>query len=237
MKTAFWKTIFSLTLIAGLMFSGVSLVFGVEAPGLNLIGSSRYNTSFTGSGTSLEAQAGNVTELNIQGTQVTTHWAGFYGNITGNITLEDATGNVFYDWAGLGVASGEVYASNTSTVQWTTIACANAANMSAANTFLGMTGSNSDSVFNTYDTQSHQSFTVAGTTITANTCNSTNAYTNTGLDAGLFKQIILSDINAVPVFTTLINASATSFRNTPVDFQLLAGVPGSGTLYFFIELG
>jgi hypothetical protein len=237
MKTVFWKTVFSLTLVVGLFFSSVGLVFGVQAPGLTTGESGRYSDSFAGSGTALGAQAGNVTEVNLAGTQVTTHWAGFYGNITGNITLQDANGNLFYDWQGLGAPSGEVYASNTSTVSWSTIACANAANMTNTNNFLGMTASNSDSVFNTYDAQSHGGFSVAGTAISADSCNSTNAYTNTGADAGLFQQVILSDSLNVPVFATIINASATSFRNTGVDFQLLAGVPGSGTLYFFIELG
>jgi hypothetical protein len=237
MKTVFWKTVFSLTLVVGLFFSSVGLVFGVQAPGLTTGASGRYNVSFAGSGTSLGAQAGNVTEINLAGTQVTTHWAGFYGNITGNITLQDANGNLFYDWSGMGVPSGEVYASNTSTVSWSTIACANAANMTSTNTFLGMTGSNSDSVFNTYDAQSHGGFSVAGVSISADSCNSTNAYTNTGVNASYFQQVLLSDNRNIPVFATIINASATSFRSTAVDFQLLTGVPGTGTLYFFIELG
>jgi hypothetical protein len=178
-----------------------------------------------------------VTEINLAGTQVTTHWAGFYGNITGNITLQDANGNLFYDWSGIGTPTGEVYASNTSTVSWANIGCADAGNMTSLNTFLGMTGANSDSVFNTYDAQSHGAFSVAGVSISADSCNSTNAYTTGGADAGLFQQVLLADNRNVPVFATIINASETSFRNTNVDFELLAGVPGSGTLYFFIELG
>ena len=237
MKTVFWKAVFSLTLMVGLLFSGVSLVFGVEAPGLTAGESSRYNTTFAGSGTSYAAQAGNVTELNLAGTQVTAHWAGFYGNVTGNLTLEDGTGNVFYDWVGIGTPAGEVFASNTSTVDWTSIACANAANLTSTDTFLGMTSSDPDSVFNTFGSPSHEGFDVAGITISANSCNSTNAYTNAGQDAAFFTQVLLSDSLNVPVFTTILNASATGFRNTPVDFELLAGVPGSGTLYFFIELG
>ena len=236
MKLVFWKAIFSLALLTGLLFSGVSMVFGVQAPTLDVGSSSRFNDSFSGSGTSYEAQAGNVTELNLAGTQVTTHWAGFFGNISGNITLQDANGNIFYDWAGIGTLTGEVYASNTSSVQWTTIGCANATHQNSINTFLGMTSGNSDSVFNTYGSPLHDAFSVAGVSIGANTCNSTNTYTNTGQDTGLFQQVILSDDSSIPVFTTLLNASATSFKNTSVDFELLAGVPGSGTLYFFIEL-
>ena len=106
MKTIFWKAVFSLTLMVGLLFSGISLVFGVQAPSLLTPGqSSRMNYSYGGSGTSLFAQAGNVTQLDLSGKQVTSHWAGFYGNVSGSMTLEDSTGNVFYNWSGLGTRS------------------------------------------------------------------------------------------------------------------------------------
>jgi len=92
-------------------------------------------------------------------------------------------------------------------------------------------------VFNTYDAQAHGGFSVAGVTIPANTCNSTNAYVNSAPDSAYFSQVLLSDTNSIPVFATILNASSTGFDGTAYDFELLAGVPGSGTLYFFIELG
>jgi hypothetical protein len=238
MKKIFWRAVFSLTLMVGLLFSGIHLVFAVQAPSLLTPGeSSRMNYSYGGAGTAYDAQAGNVTQLDLSGKQVTTHWAGFYGNVSGSITLEDALGNVFYNWSGLGSPIGEIYASNTSTVAWSSIACANTANMSAVDSFLGMTSSNPDSVFKTYGSPSHSGFSVAGLNIGQNSCNSTNAHTNTGKNSAYFTQVLLADNRNVPVFATILNASATSFKNSGVDFQLLTGVPGSGTLYFFIELG
>lgn len=237
MKTVFWKAMLSLTLIMGMLFSGIWFVWGVQAPSLAVGSSSGLNTSYVGSGTLYTAQAGNVTQIDLNGTQSTTNWAGFYGNISGNITLEDAAGNVFYDWSGLGTPEGEVYASNNSVVDWTTIACANDGNMTALDTFLGLTASDADSAYNTYGSPSHLGFTVAGTTITANTCNSTNAYDNSGSQTALFSQVLLADAASVPVFTTILNASSTAFNGAQVDFELLAGVNGAGPLYFFLELG
>ncbi|MBN1793063.1 hypothetical protein JW826_05255 [Candidatus Woesearchaeota archaeon] len=238
MEKKYMKAMFSLTLVLGLLLSGVWFVFGVQAPSAIIQGaSSRMNQSYAGTGSSLGAQAGNVTHIDLAGTQVTTHWAGFYGNISGNITLEDSSGAVFYDWTGLGTPVGEVYASNTSTVTWSSIACANADNMTGLDTFLGMTATDADSVYNTYGSPTHGGFSVAGTTITADTCNSTNAYVNSALNAAYFSQVLLADGNNVPVFGTLLNSSATAFNGAQVDFQLLTGVPGTGTLYFFIELG
>ncbi|MFH1133640.1 MAG: hypothetical protein V1735_04055 [Nanoarchaeota archaeon] len=63
--------------------------------------------------------AGNVTGITITATTMTQAWAGFYGNITGTITLDDANNNTMYDWA---VASpeGEIYASEATAIDWTT---------------------------------------------------------------------------------------------------------------------
>jgi hypothetical protein len=237
MKTVFWKAVFSLTMVIGFLLSGMGLVLGVQAPALTPGNSGRMNVSYGGNGASYVAQAGNVTQLDLSGKAVTTHWAGFYGNISGSMTLEDASGAVFYNWSGLGAPSGEVYASNSSSVQWSSIYCANAANMSSADTFLGMTSSNPDSVTKTFGSPLHQAFSVAGININANQCNTTNAYTNAGKSSAYFTQVLLADSRNAPVFTTLINASSTGFKNSPVDFELLSGVPGAGTLYFFIELG
>ena len=65
----------------------------------------------------LSAVAGNVTQLTVAGTTVTQTWQGYYGNVTGTITLDDASNNTMYDWA-LASPEGEIYASQA-TVTWT----------------------------------------------------------------------------------------------------------------------
>lgn len=233
------KTLLLLSVTLGIIMSSMIFVFGVQGASITLGQSGRGNFSFTGNGTLVNTEPGNVTYMGINGDSITTHWAGFYGNISGNLTLEDASGNVFYDWAGIGTPSGEVFASNSSFVLWSTIACANSTQIDAINNYLDFSLGGQDTVENTYNSRNHVAFVVAGVNIVNDTCNSTSVYSAGVKDPSLFRQIMLSDNNTVPIFTTLINSSSASFQNQAVDFQLLTGVKVSTItpLYFFIELG
>src|SRR3989338_1612834 len=75
----------------------------------------------------IQAQAGNVTQLIINASVITERWQGYYGNISGAITLDDAQGNTLYDWsAGTGFAPvGEIYAANDTVSNWTDVICVN----------------------------------------------------------------------------------------------------------------
>src|SRR3989344_6931613 len=59
-------------------------------------------------GTVVQAEAGNVTALNINSTRLTSRWQGYYGNITGRVTLDDASNNTLFDWE-LASPRGEIY--------------------------------------------------------------------------------------------------------------------------------
>lgn len=232
-----------LGITSGLIFSSIMLVWAVQGVTIFPGQSTGINYSSTENGTLLVVQPGNLTFLQVSGTAGgfgNIHWTGFYGNISGNLTLQDANGAVFYEWVGLGTPAGEVFASNSSVVDWDTINCTNSSQIDAINTYLNLSLSAKDTVNETYSSNSHPAFTVAANSIPADTCNSTNAYSNGVPDPGLFYQVLLSDADNTPVFTTLINSSSTDYSGAPVDFELLAGVPGGSTtaaLYFFMELG
>jgi len=66
-------------------------------------------------GRNVSAIAGNVTQLSVQGSVGTTSWAGFYGNITGEVTLETSVGFRMYKWD-LPQPKGEIYATESNTV-------------------------------------------------------------------------------------------------------------------------
>ncbi len=70
------------------------------------------------------AYAGNVSEIGITGTSITRSWQGYFGNISGTITLDDASNHTLYNWS-LANPEGEIYASNGSNVDWTKIQCFN----------------------------------------------------------------------------------------------------------------
>lgn len=74
---------------------------------------------------SIEALAGNVTEINIYGYSPTQTWQGYFGNVSGTVQLADANDNVLYNWS-LASPEGEVYASRQgNTLDWTNVQCFN----------------------------------------------------------------------------------------------------------------
>ena len=231
------KKIFLALVVLGIFYAGIAMVLAVQgASSLDEGSTSRYTASESSS-ESAYAEAGNVTELNISGRSVTTHWAGFYGDISGNVTLGDANQNVFYDWTGIGTPTGEVLASNDTAVDWSTIDCASEAEIAELDLALGIIGADPDGVEETYVDTTHPAFSVGGQAISG--CNHTNAYSNSAKASNLYHQILLMDGGSDPVYTTLINDSGTGFDNTAYDFQLLVGEAdsaGSSQLYFYIEL-
>ena len=233
---AYVKKAVLLMIVLGLFYAGITSVFGVMGAGIDVGQSSRANLS-GGAPQSTAVQAGNVTEMNISGQTITDHWAGFFGEISGNITLENSDGDVFYDWTGLTSVAGEVFASNDSGVNWAGIGCASVAEVLALETFLGIVPSDPDRINQTYTSTSHPAFNVSGTQLSG--CNSTNAYVNSGPSATAFYQILLTDTEGDPVFTTLINDTTTGFDGNTHDFQLLVAEPdsvGTTPLYFYVEL-
>jgi len=222
-----------LMILFGLLYEGVASVLGVQGATSVTPGASSRAAFNNTSSAFIPVQAGNVTELNISAMGVSDHWAGFYGDISGNITLSDGSDNVFYDWTGLNALSGEVFASNDSAVAWAGIGCADAIEVTAIETFLGIAPTDADRINQTYTTNSHPDFEVGGVAVSG--CNTTNV----GTDATAFYQVLLTDTNGAPVFTTLINESTTGFDSAAHDFQLLVGEPdsaGTTAMYFYIEL-
>ena len=200
--------------------------------------SSSYNLSAVSPGQA-NAQAGNVTELSLNGTGITTSWQGYYGNITGKLILADASGNNFYDW-NVSTPSGEVYASRSNAVDWSTINCSNSTEVSSEETYLGQSATDPDSVSNTFALTSHPSFFVGAANLTG--CYSTHAYDNTGGQATGFWQVLLHD-STNTVYSTILDSSVgAGFNNQPWDFELLVGENGKDgdtTLtpyYFYVEL-
>lgn len=170
------------------------------------------------------AEAGNVTQLEINATSITRSWQGFYGNISGELTLADTQGNVFYNWNLTG-ASGEVYASRTNTVSWSTINCSNDTHIDLEQAYLGQSIVDPDSVNNTYYSTAHPTFLVG--TRNMSLCRSTQAFDSTGGAGTGFWQVLLSDTNNQTVYTTMIDAvTQLGFDTRPWDFQLLVGENG-----------
>lgn len=193
--------------------------------------------------TTVNAQAGNVTELLINGTAITTSWQGYYGNVTGSIILADSSGNNFYDW-NVSEPSGEVYASRANSITWANVNCSDSDNITAEETYLGQVASDVDSVSNTYSVTSHPDFYLG--TVNISGCSSTKAYDSTGGQGTGFWQAILTESGDDSIiYTTILDSTVqTGFNGRDWQFELLVGENGKSganatTLtpyYFFMEL-
>ena len=219
----------------------VGTVFAADPSGsgtLAIDGSERANTPSVGQ---LPAQGGNVTEVDITAEVITSKWAGYYGNITGLIVLEDSSGNTFYNWSDAS-PTGEVFATrNPSTPTWGSIGCADAADIGTEATALGLS-TGADNLTNTFCATcgNHSAFQVSSQPFTADLCTyRSNVYDNSGDQIINWDQIILDDGN-YPLYTTIINQDTTGFDGRSWDFQLLVAENSSistmTNYFFYIEI-
>jgi hypothetical protein len=214
------------------------------------IRSERSNASLYPAGT-IDAEAGNLTELSINGLSQTKSWQGFYGNVSGTIFLEDSQGYRFYDWAAA-EPQGEVYASVNQTISWTTVACAptltNDVFLNDWQTFYGMNYTDYDTINNTYNLTDHVEFDTAYTSLTL--CPTTYTYVSNASQYVDFPAVLLtSDTESTLIFTAILEDKAegerdgkVGFNGNDYDFQLLVSEFGSDgnnavtPYYFWVEL-
>lgn len=188
----------------------------------------------------VSAQAGNITQLNIDVLYITRSWQGYYGNVSGTITLDDADNNTFYNWT-LTSASGEVFATRNESADFASVNCTNSSERANEEIFLGQQTADGDSVTNTFNGTSHPVFSV-GTQSDLSGCYSTNAFINTGQSATDYYQVLLSDDYSNIVYTTIMDDDQIGFDGSTYDFQLLVGENGHNgdtattTYYIWVEL-
>ncbi|NTV23052.1 MAG: hypothetical protein HGA85_01590 [Nanoarchaeota archaeon] len=185
--------------------------------------------------TTADAQAGNVTALNINQDRITDIWQGFYGNVSGSVVLENAAGNNFYDWS-LATITGEVYASRATVPSWTSINCTNQTQIDSEETLLSIATTASDGINETFNITSHPNFNVGTRLMTG--CFSTRAYNSTG-SAGNYWNVLLSSNSTNVVYTSILADNADAFAGSTADFEILVPVDRlltTSTYYFYVEL-
>ncbi len=206
-------------------------------------------------GTRIQAQAGNVTALFINSTRLTQRWQGYYGNITGQITLDDTNNNTLYDWQLLS-PRGEIYASNGTeggTVTWANVFCFNYTNnLSEGQTrvqlfngtdverSIGANAYDHDSINSTFNSTFADTFQVGGITIdSASSCRMTHLYVNDLAQQTRYTEVLLSD-NQSLIYTAILEQDQTGFQGAAVDFEMIVGENGDTAAaqyyYFFVEL-
>lgn len=233
------KRVMLLSVIALLAITivGFALADPVATGTLTPTSSSRGTDAGSGQ---LDAQGGNVTNVDIASTSITSKWAGFYGDITGVVSLENGGGAVFYNWTSAS-PTGQVYATRDSSPTWGSIACASEANAGTEGDELNL-NSGLDNITNTFceTCGNHSAFSVGVTSFTADECSlRTNAYDNNGNQTTNWDQVLLYEGSNV-VYSTIINQDTTGFDGSTYDFQLLVGENSSTsvltTYYFYVEI-
>lgn len=186
---------------------------------------------------------GSFTTLVLNTTTQTPRWKAYVGNVTGKFTLDDANSNTIYDWSALSF-TGEVFASRSNSVSWSSIECSQDSLIVAEHTALNMTSLQVDNVNRTFNDTIHASFWVGTTFFSQSNCRAIATYLNNTRqtpDVNADFQVVLLDDTSNLVFAALLENDVLGFDNNPYDFQMI--VPESDqqvtpqTYYFYTELG
>ena len=215
---------------------------------------------------SAPAQAGNVTELNIFGYSITQSWQGYFGNVSGTLTLSNSAGDAMYNWS---VASprGQIYASVNNSLQWQYVQCFNYTSFGdfeddkpqAGNTSLNGLNLTQledmfniprsavdgvDETFNLFGVDGHRSFYTSSMLFGDGQCPSTRVFGSAGSqNKNEFEEVLLYEPESKSiVFTSLLNENLQGFDGKSYDFQMLVLEDGRGTntettnYYFYLEI-
>lgn len=223
------------SIIAAMIILAVVAVAYAAPQGATIVtGPAQTRTNATAQ--SYAAQGGNITEINITGETQTSVWQGFWGNTTGNITLEDTSGDQLYTW-NLTTLAGEVYASRNSTIDFTSVSTTVLVNNSDCTVDETLTGTGVDRINKTFTNSSV--FFPIGTVNITRACR-TFTYINSAPQAGVsgfFEEIIVNATGVPSIYVTKINSTA-GFDGAVHNFQMI--VPENSTTalttyFFFVE--
>ncbi|MCX8000587.1 MAG: hypothetical protein N3A69_16820 [Leptospiraceae bacterium] len=255
------KVIYMKKRVELIFFAFASLVFCVNfalalSPnGADLFASTPQRTPTNYTPDSINAFAGNVTEVNIFGYSPTRTWQGYFGNVTGTIQLTDAQSRVMYNWS-LASPQGEVYASTNSSILWSKIQCFNFTatgalnnvgseiagatnlygyNLTQLESMFGITFDDVDGVDETFvyfgAPQGHDLFYTANLQFSAGECRSTRIFDSSGSGVdGNFEEVLMYEPTTTSIiFASLLDENQLGFDGATHDFQMMVLENGHGT--------
>jgi hypothetical protein len=236
-----WTILFVLVLASLVFFSQVM----AEPEGASVV----YKSNSTKNATNPDNRTdnkGTITTVTLSTTQQNIKWKAYVGNVSGTLVLKDADSYSLYEWPAAGSPDGKVYITMNSTIDWSTIQCANETDVLVQQAALGHLISAVDNINNTFSTRIHQNFDVGTHPIGQSTCKSAfpwvNSTAQTPSISALFEEVLLMDASLRIIYTGLIDQDTSGYRNdgtTKYDFQAL--VPDytsstTATYYFYVEI-
>lgn len=229
-----------LLLLLPLLFQ-LNLVSALPTGG-EIISNTTETVSPASAGSSTTA-GGSFTTLVLNATTQTPRWKAYVGNVTGRFALRSAQNSTIYDWQGA-YTNGEVYASRSESVSWTSISCVQNSSIASEETALNMTDVSVDSINNTFNKTMHKAFYVGTTRISNSTCRAIATYVNNASqpasESADFQEVLLQDASQSLVFAAILSPHTVGFDGKSYDFQMI--VPESEyvttphTYYFWVEL-
>lgn len=190
------------------------------------------------------AQGGYISNVDLSASSQTVKWQGYFGEIAGTITLQDATGNQMYYWDWVSESGGTVFAvaRNDSAPIWTAI-YNNDVTRDDVDTVWGYTGSDTANI--TFDDPDGSiAFDVAGYTVPTNGRDALYTLLQDGTDSA-FEEVLLTDraiVNSTDdfIFACRIAADTANFQNSTSDYQLIVpdtiAADTTTTYYFYVEM-
>ncbi|MEM4266337.1 MAG: hypothetical protein QXX65_04655 [Candidatus Woesearchaeota archaeon] len=186
------------------------------------------------------AQGGNITTLSIAIQHQTRGWQGFVGNLTANLTLEDASGERMFAWNITNI-SGEIYASRNGTIDWNLISVQNDCSVDEE-----LTGKGSDRVSKTFKPSANTvNFSVGTIQFNSSTTCAAWPFVNNSRQTttNLFENILLSR-GTTPngnqsIYVGILQDGVSGYDGNTYNFQLLVPVnrtSGFTTYYIYAEI-
>ncbi|MFH1770593.1 MAG: hypothetical protein ABH828_03475 [archaeon] len=186
---------------------------------------------------------GTITTMNVDATQQNYAWKAYVGNISGSLVLDDSSNRSIYEWA-LSTLTGEIIATRASSLTWGALSCASNATIATEQSAVSMSPSDLDSLNTTFIATAHKAFSIAGNTLTANTCRSTATYVNdtaqTPSSSADFQEILVNDTSGNVMYVADLELNTQGFDNNTYDFQMIVADDDTAatitTYYFYVEL-
>ncbi|MFH0874692.1 MAG: hypothetical protein V1859_02055 [archaeon] len=186
---------------------------------------------------------GSFTTMILYGETQNPRWKAYVGNVTGILTLDDASNYTIYNWD-LSTITGEVFASTNNTINWPLIRCASQTNINTEEERMNHTTTKADSINSTFKNRVHREFYVGETYFAGSVCRSTATWVNNTAQAltenTLFQEMLLSDTSSM-VYATILQNKEQGFNFKDYDFQMIVpekDLPGNqaSRYYFWVEL-
>lgn len=183
-------------------------------------------------------QGGNSSEMNLSQATESVQWQGIFGNLQFNILLQDANGNVMYNWSTVNVTGGEIYFSIHSNINFAQIEDPNSSFTVIVQTNYNMANTtSSDNLTSTMVEGNHSTFEVGEIEIVSPT---PRAITNNYTMSPVFETVLLRESGMErDVYAAIIKADSRAFNNAIVDFQAYLPMntsTSSAIYYVYTEL-